>query len=109
MDQKNKKISPKTKQKKTIVYSTVLKLLNSLLQVEPAPYHYRIKMLEINNIKTLEANKMGISAAQNLIKNRLEKSSLSNKQKAEVLLVAQIEAHRVVDGLIQSMEDTAKE
>lgn len=39
------------------------------------------------------------------MRNRLENSSLSNK----VLLVAQMEAHRVVDGLIQSMEEGLKE
>ena len=62
-------------------------------------------MLEFNNIKTLEAAKMGTAVTIKAMKERLKNSSLSNKQKAEFLLVAEMEAYRIVDGLIKSVEE----
>ena len=65
-------------------------------------------MLEFHNIKTVQTATMGVAVAQNAMKDRLKNSSLSNKQKAEVLLVAEMEAYRVVNGLINSIEEHSK-
>lgn len=99
-----KPISPKTKKKKDAVHASVMKLLNNSSNSDQENYHYRLKMLEFNNIKTLETVKMGIAVTQKAIKEQLKNSSLNNKQKGEVLLVAEMTAFKVVDELITSIE-----
>lgn len=104
---KKLKVSQKTKQKKESVHAQVIKQLNNSNQenLNREDYHFRLKMLEFNKIKTLETVTMGISVAQKAIKERLKNSSLNNKQKGEILLVATMEAYKVVDGLIKSIEE----
>lgn len=92
-----------------MVHGTIIKQLNNFSLINKGEYHYRLKMLEFNNIKTLQTATMGIVVTQNAMKDRLKNSSLGNKQKAEVLLVAEMEAYRVVDGLIKSTEENLKE
>lgn len=67
--------------------------------------HSQLKMLEFNDIKTLEATRLALSLITLKIKDRLKDTNLSNKQKAEIMVVAQLEAHSVVDALVSSIEN----
>lgn len=78
----------------------MLKRLSSLSEYKADQLHYQLKMLEFNNIKTLQAAKHGIYAARYAIKERLNTSTLNNKQKAEMLLVAEIEVYKMINVLI---------
>lgn len=56
-----KNVSQKTKQKKDMVHGQIVKQLNNLSSIcNKGEYHYRLKMLELNNIKTVEANKISL-------------------------------------------------
>lgn len=99
------KVLQKTKQRNETAHSQILKIVNNSSNFNRDDYHYRLKMLEFNGLKTLDMLKRGLTATGKVTKERLKNSSLNNKQKAEVLLVAEMEAFRVVDGLIRSMEE----
>lgn len=99
------KPSQKTKLQNEAAHAQVIKLINSVPNFNRNDYHYRLKMLEFNNFKNLKMLKKGLKAVGNIMKNRLKNSSLNNKQKAEILLVAETEAFRIVDGLIKSVEE----
>lgn len=49
--------------------------------------HKRIKILELNQIKTLETLKEAMRACDHMTKNTLALAKLTNKQKAEIGLV----------------------
>ena len=66
-----------------MVHGQVIKQLNNLSNLSnKGEYHYRLKMLEFNNIQTLEASKMGTAVVKKQIEDRLSNSRLNNKQKA---------------------------
>lgn len=100
------KISQKTKQQNEAAHAVVIKLVNNnSSNLNRDDYHFRLKMLEFNGLKTHTMLKKGLSATEMLLKERLKHSSLNNKQKAEVLLVAEMEAYKVVDGLLRSIDE----
>lgn len=104
MTKNTKTISSKTKKKKDAVHASVMKLLNNPSNSDQENYHYRLKMLEFNNMKTLETVKMGINVTTDAMRKILKNSSLNSKQKGEVFLVALMTAYKVLEELIKSID-----
>ena len=46
---------------------------------------------------------MGVAGTQNAMRDWLKNSSFNNKQKTEILLIAEVEAYQVVNTLIISI------
>jgi len=99
------KVSQKTKQQNEAANAQIIKLVNNSSHLNRDDLHYRLKMLEFSGFKTLNMLKKGLRTIEKVTKERLKNSSLNNKQKAEVLLVAEMKAFRVVDELIKSIEE----
>lgn len=78
---------------------------NSIDERVVTALHSEIRLLEFNNIKTLEAAKIALSLVTGSIKERLNSSDLSNKQKTEIMLIAQLKAYGIADAIISSIEN----
>nr|YP_010216409.1 hypothetical protein LK039_mgp31 [Ulva intestinalis]UBR43430.1 hypothetical protein [Ulva intestinalis] len=94
-----------TQRKKEQVSSIVQKLLAENASLNADVFHMRIKMLEHNQIKTLDYAKEAIRACDLAIKNALVSAKLNSKQKAEILLIAKIEAFKIIASYVESINN----
>lgn len=93
-----------TIQKQRKIKEKVLKLLNNSSSLTQEQLYYEFKMLEFVEIKTFEAAKIAVRVIRDEVNKRLNNSKLTNKQKQEILLVAQLEAFKIIDVLIKPIE-----
>ena len=96
--------SLKKKNFKNIVQNALPKLQNDKSSIDVGNFHRRVKHLEVEGLTNIKLLKAGISNTHLNIKKLLSNTKLTNKQKAEILLVAKMEAYRIVVELIKSME-----
>lgn len=62
-----------------------------------------VKKLELADIGTLKSAQAGISLVKKSAKQILNCSSLTSKQKAEIELIAQLEAFHIVKALVDNL------
>lgn len=96
--------------KKNSVLPRITKLvINNKCAVPSNDYFVKLKTLEYADLKSLENIKIALSITNKLRLERLNNTAFSNKQRKEIELISSIEAFKVVDSLIRSIESSINE